>query len=187
MGHKKQFMQVRRSGPQSYSVMAQNSFKVNSYHFYFTLKNKILQLYCPSGYSPMENSGCFPRGKPAATESRYPSYGACLMFQCFHNSPKSDMDYEIFSVRTDVNACNCTRGCTDTLRESALKIGSGKKNPSPRQGIEPASAACRSDALPTKVHPRLQLFSVENRLFFTYLTDKCVPCIREPVQSVDNS
>ena len=35
----------------------------------------------------------------------------------------SDMDYHgIFNVRTDVNACDCTQGCTDTLRESALKL-----------------------------------------------------------------
>ena len=68
----------------------------------------------------MGNSGCFPLRKPAATESRYPTCGACLMFWCFHNPPKSDMNYRIFNVRTDVNACDCTRGCTDTVRESAL-------------------------------------------------------------------
>ena len=32
---------------------------------------------CIVGISPLGNSGCFPRGKSAATESRYPSYGAC--------------------------------------------------------------------------------------------------------------
>ena len=35
----------------------------------------------------------------------------------------------IFNVRTDVNACDCTRGCTDTVRESALKVDSGGKIP----------------------------------------------------------
>ena len=40
------------------------------------------------------------------------------------------MDYRIFNVRTDVNACNCTRGCTDTVRESALKAD-WKKKPLP--------------------------------------------------------
>ena len=29
------------------------------------------------------------------------------------------MDYRIFNVRTDVNACDCTRGWTNTVRESA--------------------------------------------------------------------
>ena len=39
------------------------------------------------------------------------------------------MDYGIFNVRTDVNACDCTRGCTDTVRDSALKVDSRKKIP----------------------------------------------------------
>ena len=37
------------------------------------------------------------------------------------------MDYRIFNVRTDVIACDCTRGCTDTVSESALKFDSGRK------------------------------------------------------------
>ena len=36
--------------------------------------------------------------------------------KCFHNPPKSDMDYGIFNVRTDVNACGCTQGCTGTRK-----------------------------------------------------------------------
>ena len=39
------------------------------------------------------------------------------------------MDYGIFNVRIDVNACDCTRGCTDTVRESLLKVASGRKLP----------------------------------------------------------
>ena len=39
------------------------------------------------------------------------------------------MDYRIFNVHTDVNACDCTRGCTDTERESALKVDCRKKIP----------------------------------------------------------
>ena len=31
------------------------------------------------------------------------------------------------NVRTDVNACDCTRGCADTVRESAQKVDSGRK------------------------------------------------------------
>ena len=93
------------------------------YFFFF------LRLYCPSGISPIGISGCFPRGKPAATESCYPTYCACSMFWCFYNPPNSDMTYRIFNVRTDVNACDCTRGCTDTRRESALKVDSGRKIP----------------------------------------------------------
>ena len=39
------------------------------------------------------------------------------------------MDYRIFNVRTDVNACDSTRGCTDTVTESALKVDSRRKLP----------------------------------------------------------
>ena len=39
------------------------------------------------------------------------------------------MDYMIFNVHTDVNACDCTQWCTDTVRESALKVDSGRKIP----------------------------------------------------------
>ena len=48
--------------------------------FYFFFTFHILQLYCPNGIFFMGNSGCFPRGKPAATESRYPTYSACWVF-----------------------------------------------------------------------------------------------------------
>ena len=40
-------------------------------------------LYCPNRFSPIGISGCLPWGKPAATESRYPTYGACWMFLVF--------------------------------------------------------------------------------------------------------
>ena len=39
------------------------------------------------------------------------------------------MEYGIFNLRTDINACDCTRGCTDTVGESALKVDSGRKIP----------------------------------------------------------
>ena len=81
-----------------------------------------------------------------------------------------DMNYRIFNVRTYVNECCCTwvgvglgevgwyrhrkRVCT----ESWL----WEKNPLPDRGIEPASAACRSDALPTELHP--------HHLFFFFLS-----------------
>ena len=72
-----------------------------------------LQLYRSMGISPVI---AFRRRKPAATESRYPTYGACWIFYYFHNPPNSDMDYGIFNVRAYVNACNCTRGCSDRVR-----------------------------------------------------------------------
>ena len=53
-------------------------------------------------------------------------YLVCL---CYHNPPSSDIDFRIFIVHTDVNACSCTRGYANTERESALKVDSGKKIP----------------------------------------------------------
>ena len=97
-----------------------NSGVVSSCFLAFSLFT-ILQLYCLDGISPMGTSGWLLRGKPAATESRYPTYSACWVFLCFLNPPNFDMDYRIFNVRTDVNACDCTGGCADTVRESALK------------------------------------------------------------------
>ena len=55
------------------SAMLNNLF--NQQHSFY-----ISQLYCPIGISPTGNFGCFPQGKPAATESRYPNYGACWVF-----------------------------------------------------------------------------------------------------------
>ena len=48
----------------------------------------------------MGNSDCFPRGKPAATESHYPTYCACRVFYCLDNPPNSNTDYRICNVRT---------------------------------------------------------------------------------------
>ena len=60
--------------------------------------------------------------KASCEEWRYPTYAACGVFECFQNPPNSDMDHRIFIVHTDVNACDCTRGYYDTVRESALKV-----------------------------------------------------------------
>ena len=81
----------------------------------------ILQLYCANGISPIANSGCLPRGKPAATQTVF-------LFVCFHNPTNSDADYWIFNVPTDINARDYTQGCMDTVRESALKVDSERKN-----------------------------------------------------------
>ena len=85
------------------------------------------------------------------------------MFYCFHSPTNSDMDYGIFNVRTDVNAWDCAQGSADTVRESALKVDSGRKNPLPHRGIEPASAACRSDALPIELHPHPENLACKRR------------------------
>ena len=69
----------------------------------------------------------------------FAAYGACWICLCCHIAPNSDTDFRIFIARTNVNVCDCTRGCTDTVRDSALKVDyrRERKNPSPRRGIEP--------------------------------------------------
>ena len=119
-----------------------------SFFFFFNFLNfYFLQLYCFNAIFPMGNPGCFHWLKPAATGSCYPTYCACWVFYCFHNPPNFDMDYRLFHVRTDVNACDCTRGCTDTRKRVCTESWLWEKNPSPHRGIEPASAAWRSGAL----------------------------------------
>ena len=59
------------------------------------------------------------------------------------------MDNGIFNLRINLNACDCTRRRSDTVRESSCLW---QKNPLPHRGIEPASTAYRSDALPTELH-----------------------------------
>ena len=76
----------------------------------------------------MGDSGWVPRGKPAATELGYPTYDSCrVLFSVSIIRRTLDMDYRILNVHTGVNACNCTRACKDIVRESALKVDSGRK------------------------------------------------------------
>ena len=63
----------------------------------------------------------------------------------FHNPPNSDMDY--------VSARDGSRGCADTQKRVCTESGLWEKNPLLHRGIEPASAACRSEAQPTELHP----------------------------------
>ena len=65
------------------------------------------------------------------------------------------MDYKIFNACTGV----AHRGVW-TQRESALKVGCGRKNLSSHRGIEPASAVCGSDALPSELHPHSECRNV---------------------------
>ena len=91
----------------------------------FTFYNCIV----PMGFLQKEIQVAFPR-ESQLRQPRYPTYGACWVFQRFYNPPNSDKDYRIFNMRTDVNAWDCTRGCMDTVRESVQKADLGRKIPS---------------------------------------------------------
>ena len=66
------------------------------------------------------------------------------------------MDCMIFNVRTGVNACGCTRGCTDTIRESTLKVDTWRKIPCRTW----ESNLRQRRAGPTELHPHPDTLSV---------------------------
>ena len=74
--------------------------------FYLTFYNYC----CPNGIFPWEIQVAFP---------------GVSRLRCRISLP----NLPIFNVHIDVNACNCTRGCTDIAREPALKVDSGRKIP----------------------------------------------------------
>ena len=83
----------------------------------------------PMGFLPWEIRVAFP-GESQLQQSRATQptmHAGCL--SVLHNPSNSDIDYRIFNVSTDVTACGCTRGCTDTVRVSVLKVDSGRKIP----------------------------------------------------------
>ena len=94
------------------------------------------------------------QGKASCNRVALPNLG-CMLVVCFHNPPNIDMYYRTFNVCTDVNACDCARGCTDT--RVCTESSPWEKNALPHRRIEPASAACRSHALTNwaTFHPRL--------------------------------
>ena len=55
------------------------------------------------------------------------------------------MHYGIFNVRTYVNVCDCTRGCSDTVKRVCTESWLWKKNPLPHREIEPAFVRCSTN------------------------------------------
>ena len=66
-----------------------------------------------------------------------------------------------------VNACNCARECRDTVRESALRVDSGRKIPC-RTGEPNLRRRRAGPILPTELHPHLES-SVEKNVIFLWL------------------
>ena len=99
------------------------------------------------------------------------------------------MDDRIFNVRTDLNACDRTRGCTAIRRSVSTEmltwLEKKKKNPLPHRGIEPASAACRSDAPSTELQPQPYLGVVlhERRVIkYAQTCDSVEPPFADPLR-----
>ena len=111
------------------------------YLFIYLFNNSISHLDFSHG-----KFGLLSLGKASCDRVAFPNYSACQVFQCFCDPPNSDEKNRIFNVRTDVNACDCTLGCTDTVRESALKVDSGRKFPC-RTGESNLPQRCASPTL----------------------------------------
>ena len=77
----------------------------------------------------MGNSGSFPRRKPAATESRFPTFCACWVFQCFHNPSNSDWTTGTLTCAQVLIHAIAHGGVWTHVRECALKVDSGRKIP----------------------------------------------------------
>ena len=99
------------------------------------------------GFLPWEIRVALPReSQLRRSRATQPTvHTGCFSVSMIHRSLM--MDDRIFNVRTDVNECDCTRGCTDTRKRACTESWLWEKNSLPHRGIEPASAAWRSDAL----------------------------------------
>ena len=100
-----------------------------SFFFFFKLYFYFLHLYRVQWDFSHGKFGLLPRGKPAATESRYPTYGACRVFSIAHGG-----------VRTPWESLHWKL----TLGEKSL-CRTGESNL--------RATACRFDALPPELHP----------------------------------
>ena len=101
------------------------------------------------GFLPCEIRVAFP-GKSQLRQSRaiQPTVQAgCFSVSIIHRT----LTWTTGSLSCAENLMHAIAhgGVRTPSRESALKVDSWKKNPLPHRGIEPASKACRSDALPT--------------------------------------
>ena len=98
--------------------------------FFFSLYTVLSHLDFSHGKFVLRSPLPPPPGESQLRQSRATQptvHAGCLSVSIIHRT--LDTDYTIFNVRADVNACDCTQGCTDTVRESALKVDSGRKIP----------------------------------------------------------
>ena len=75
------------------------------------------------GALPGENQQRQSRAAPPTVHAGYFSSSR------IHRTLTLKTTWSLTCTQIAVNACDCTRGCTDTLRESALKGGSGRNIP----------------------------------------------------------
>ena len=62
---------------------------------------------------------------PSLSLQCYPFLSVCAVFLCVSNGMATVLG--IYNMHTGADTCDCTRGCTYTVRGSVLKAGSAKK------------------------------------------------------------
>ena len=82
-------------------------------------------------------------------EQRYLFLTVHAVFSCVQTKVWRPM-IRILNMRTDVNACDCTWGLYGHRKRVCTGSWLSEINPLPHRGIEPVSAARRSDAIPTE-------------------------------------
>ena len=91
-----------------------------------------------------------------STEQCYRFLSVCAVFSCVQTVTWLPV-FEIFIVRTDVDACDCTRGLCGHRKRVCTGSWLWEKSPLLHVGLEPASVlhlAFRLDGLPTELsHP----------------------------------
>ena len=128
----------------------------SSYCFNSIIHHSFFQIYLALDYfSPLREIRVASPGKGnnSRKSSATHSYQCVWYFRVFKQRHGCQCWGSLTGVYILMDAI-AHEGSTDTVRESALKVDSGKKNPLPHRGIEPASSECRSDTLATELHPR---------------------------------
>ena len=88
--------------------------------------------------------------------------------------------FGIFNVRTDADACDCTRGLYGHRERVCTESWLWEKKPMPHLGLEPTSVlrlTFQSDALPTELFPTL-CFVLAAVVVFVFLPLSLFPCSR---------
>ena len=87
-------------------------------------------------------------------EQRYPVLTVGAVFSYFQTKVVLPMLGTVMYSQMSVNTGECTRGLYGHRKRVCTESWHRDKDPLPHWGIKPASSSCRSDGLPTELHPR---------------------------------
>ena len=111
-----------------------NTKTVSALNSYFLLdfkgNNLLKNMFCPTDKEKFSHEK-FRLLFPGETSCNYCAKKPTVRAECFHVSIiRQTLTWTTGSlVHTDVNACNCTQDCMNTIRESAQKVDHERKIP----------------------------------------------------------